>query len=175
MEVESLTPSYPHESANCTINRLIKIAHAPTNQIVKGTEYVVKAIDHLRTLGYECDLDLIENVDHKESLRRIAQCDIFIDQLRIGWYGSVSVEAMALGKPVVCRIEEADLSLIPENMALELPIVSATPANLLEVLIGLINDKTNLLNRSGKLSRCFAENWHSKQFWLKSRTKDSFH
>jgi hypothetical protein len=173
VEIDALSPSYPLESANYTTNRPIKIAHAPTNQIVKGTEYVIEAITHLRALGYKFDLDLIQNVDHAESLRRIAECDIFIDQLRIGWYGGVSVEAMALGKAVVCRIAKADLALIPTKMANELPIICATPADLIEVLTELMDDKTNLVNRLGKLSRGFVENWHSKLFWLNSHNKDS--
>ena len=43
---------------------------------------------------------------HGEALGRLAAADLVVDQLVLGWYGAVAVEAMALGRPVLAYIRE---------------------------------------------------------------------
>src|SRR5690606_570959 len=69
--------------------------------------------------------------------------DIGIDQVLYGWHGKVSVELMALGKPVVCYIDPELLKYRPE-----LPIVSATPTTLTSELEKLIANESS----DGKLA-----------------------
>jgi hypothetical protein len=52
------------------------------------------------------------------------RADLAVDQLMIGAYGTVSIEMMAKGVPVVCRIRD-DLR---RHYAADLPIVSAEPS-----------------------------------------------
>lgn len=84
--------------------RRLVVAHAPTDPLVKGTEHIKGVVAGLQAGGLNISLDLIENVSHDETLARLAKADIVIDQVRIGWYGSVAIEAMALGKPTLCYI-----------------------------------------------------------------------
>jgi hypothetical protein len=51
------------------------------------------------------------------------RADIAVDQLMIGAYGTVSIEMMAKGVPVVCRIRDDLRRYYPDD----LPIVSAEP------------------------------------------------
>ncbi len=114
----------------------VTVAHAPTNPNVKGTRHVVAAVERLRADGLDVELDLITGVPNREALRRISNADVLVDQLRIGWYGGVAVEAMALGRPVVCHIDEAD-----NPFGAALPIERATPATVREVLRELVVDR----------------------------------
>ena len=114
----------------------VVVAHAPTNPQVKGTPHVVAAVEQLRAEGLNIELDLITGVTNQEAMRRIAQADVLVDQLHIGWYGGVAVEAMALGRPVLCFINETDN---PYGVAL--PIVRANPMTLREVLADLVVDR----------------------------------
>ena len=50
---------------------------------------------------------------------------IVVDQLMLGWYGGFATEAMALGKPVVCFIDEAT-----NPFGERLPIIRANPSTL---------------------------------------------
>ena len=84
------------------------IAHAPTNRSVKGTEDAVAAVGQLRDEGVNVELDLIEGVSRADAMERITRADVLVDQLHIGWYGGVAVEGMALGRPVVCFINESE-------------------------------------------------------------------
>jgi glycosyltransferase involved in cell wall biosynthesis len=124
---------------------------------VKGTRHVLAAVEQLRAQGAAVELDLIEGVARKEVLRRVREADIVVDQLLSGWYGGFAVEAMALGKPVVCHIREAVSEDNP--FGAELPIVRATPATLAEQLRTLALDHA-LRARLGAQGRAFVERHH---------------
>lgn len=119
----------------------VTVAHAPTNPNVKGTRHIVDAVERLRADGLDVELDLITGVPNREALRRISRADILADQLHIGWYGGVAVEAMALGRPVVCHIDEAD-----NPFGDALPIERATAQTVRDVLRALVVDPQRRLS-----------------------------
>ncbi len=81
-----------------------------------------------------------------------------MDQLLLGTYGIVSVEAMALGKPVICYIRDDLISKYPED----LPIVNANPCTIEDALETLLaNPKLRL--ELGMRSREFAERYHDSK------------
>lgn len=116
--------------------KVVRVAHAPTRRIAKGTKILVDAIDELKRKGLPVELDLIEDLSYNEMRKALSRCDIGVDQLLHGWYGKVSVEFMALGKPVVCYI---DSSYAAQRS--DLPIVNASPNNLALVLERLVLDE----------------------------------
>src|SRR5439155_7816344 len=85
---------------------VLRIAHAPSKRAVKGTETVLAAIASLRARGAPVELDLIEGVPNRQARLRYAAADVVIDQLRVGWYGMLAIESMALAKPVVVHLDE---------------------------------------------------------------------
>jgi hypothetical protein len=89
--------------------RAWRIAHLPTNRSIKGTRYVEAAIAQLQREGLSIELALIEGVPHRDIHDHLAAADLVVDQLLVGWYGGVAVEAMALGKPVLCFLRDDDL------------------------------------------------------------------
>jgi glycosyltransferase involved in cell wall biosynthesis len=103
----------------------VRIAHAPSMRRKKGTEFVEEAVAQLKASGYDVELVLIEKVPFDRVKELYESCDIGIDQVLYGWYGKVSLELMALGKPVICYIDD-DLKRYRPN----LPVVSATCADL---------------------------------------------
>jgi hypothetical protein len=112
----------------------IIIAHAPSNQSIKGTKYLLEAVLKLQKKGLPVDLVLIEGKSYTEAIRTCAKADLIVDQLLIGAYGQFSVEMMAMGKPVVCYIREDLLRYYPPT----LPIISASPDNIESILDWLI-------------------------------------
>jgi glycosyltransferase involved in cell wall biosynthesis len=119
-------------------DRLVPVVvHAPSRRGVKGTEYVISAVDRLRARGIACELRVIEGLTHAEAMRQYRDADIVVDQLRLGWYGVLTVEAMALGKPVVCYIRP-DLWHAKQDA---LPLANADPNTVEKVLERLIDDK----------------------------------
>lgn len=135
----------------------IIIAHAPTNRVIKGTDYIVAAVDQLKKEDLPVELDLIEGVFPSKVRERLGRADIVIDQVLLGWYGMVAVQAMALSKPVVCYIRD-DL----RKYAPGLPIVSATTINLTGVLRKLVVD-SKIREELGRQGSTFVRKFHSSE------------
>jgi hypothetical protein len=115
------------------------VAHAPTDRDVKGTGHVIAAVEALRHEGVSVRLDLIEDMTHGEALSRLAAADLVVDQLVLGWYGAVAVEAMALGRPVLAYIRENESEDNPFGS--KLPIVRTTAGTLAADLRALAVDR----------------------------------
>ena len=141
----------------------LRVAHAPTHRGGKGTRFVLDAVDLLRTEGLAVELDLIEDLPHRTVRDRLATADVLVDQLLLGWYGGISVEAMALAKPVVCFLDEGSLQYVPPGMAADLPVISATPEILAEVLRNLATGHRGELPNLGARGRIFVKRWHDPQ------------
>jgi glycosyltransferase involved in cell wall biosynthesis len=139
---------------------VLRVAHAPSKRAVKGTDAVLAAIESLRSRGVAIELDLIEGVPNREARLRYAAADVVIDQLRIGWYGMLAIEAMALAKPVVVHLDEQAATETEEAFGLELPLVRASETTLADVLAGLVEQRDSL-PELGRRSREYAERVHA--------------
>ena len=146
------------------LNSEFTIVHAPSNRLVKGTQYLVNAVEKLKKENFNVKLVLIEGLTNKEALSVYKKADIVVDQLLAGWYGAFSVEAMALGKPVIAYIREDDLVHIPKEMKKDLPIINANPDSIYYVIKNILINEHSKLEEIGKKSRKFAEKWHSPKF-----------
>lgn len=136
----------------------IVVAHAPNHQLYKGTRYLLEVIEQLRHNGIKVKLDLIQKMTNAEAIEHYQKADIIADQFIIGWHGYFAVEAMALGKPVLCYIRKKEY--LPYGN--DCPIVNTTPDTLYENLLSLVTDH-NKRQTIGKNSRVYAENIFSLQ------------
>jgi glycosyltransferase involved in cell wall biosynthesis len=138
-------------------NKILKILHAPTNRVFKGTVYIEKAIDTLINKGYRINFKIAEKITHSQLFKEYEQCDIFIDQISVGWYGTASLEAMAVGRPTCAFIDERYFQYI--DYADEIPVINITRENVTNKLRDLIENK-HQLPEIGKKSREFIEKYH---------------
>ena len=114
------------------------VVHAPSNNAVKGTDFVLKAVEKLQIeqkLPFE--FKLIKGMKHEEARKWYEKADIVVDQLMIGATGVLSLEAMALGKPVILYLRE---DLFKPFYGSELPCANANPDTIIDVLRELISD-----------------------------------
>lgn len=125
IDLRNIPPSYP-----CPTTKIPLIVHAPSHQKVKGTEYILEAVNRLKACGYQFEFKLVEKMNNDKALELYRQADIIIDQLCIGAFGIVSLEAMALGKTVICFIRDDLIKTYPPN----LPIVNTNPTTIYNVL-----------------------------------------
>ena len=86
------------------------------------------------------------------------QADIIVEQLIYGSYGSTGIEAMAVGKPVVCYLSNSWKKYyhkcFPNSETP--PIIEANTQNIYEVIKKLATDK-KYRTKAGAASRRFAE------------------
>lgn len=136
------------------------LVHTPSHRGVKGTRFVLDAADRLRREGVPLKLVLLENADRTAVRAAFERADLVVDQLLLGWYGSVAVEAMALGTPVVAHIGQKELASFPPEQQSELPVVTATPETIREVLRELLTSRRHELPELGRKGRAYVERWH---------------
>jgi glycosyltransferase involved in cell wall biosynthesis len=121
---------------------------------------VLEAVTRLQAEGIAFDFKLVEGMRNDEARKLYNKADLLVDQLLLGWYGGIAVEAMALGKPVVCYIREGDLHFIEPDMRAELPLIRAEPATIYEVLRVWLTRDRHRLPEIGRLGRAYVERWH---------------
>lgn len=143
-----------------TPGKSLRLVHAPSDRARKGTDAIVAAVERLHARGVPIELELVEGRPRSEARTAYERADVLVDQLVVGWYGGVAVEAMALGKPVVARLDPAALALAPEKLRNDLPIVAADTANLEEALNALASRPREDLVELGLRGRAFVERWH---------------
>lgn len=148
------------------------VLHAPTHRDVKGTHFIMAAMDRLQREGIRADLSLVENATVEEAHRLYARADVLVDQLFAGWYGSLSVQLMAMGRPVIAYLREDDLQFIPSSMRADLPIIRASPSSIYEVLRDVLTwDRTHRAEL-GARSRKFVERWHDPRNIARALKRD---
>lgn len=116
------------------VNGPVVVAHAPTNRLIKGTPHIVAAVERLQREFPRLELRLIEGRPWAEIPEALADADILVDQLFMGWYGLLAIEGMAVGRAVVTHMRD-DFTK-PEG----LPVVSAEPATIEGALRELIRN-----------------------------------
>jgi glycosyltransferase involved in cell wall biosynthesis len=149
IELDKFHPVYPDPARERPL-----IVHAPTNRAVKGTKYVLEAIEALRS-RYRFDFCLIEGMRHSEAQKLYMNADIVVDQLIIGTYGVLAIESMALGKPVITCIREELRDSYPPS----LPVVPANRESVGGALEKVLADG-RLRNAIGIQSRKYVEDNH---------------
>jgi hypothetical protein len=136
------------------------VVHAPWHKGVKGTRFVLDAVERLQDEGVPFRFEQIEGLPHAEARRLYNRAHILIDQLLLGWYGGLAVELMALGKPVIAHVRESDLSVLPEAMRAELPVIDATHETIYDVLHEWLTVRKGELAEVGARGRSYVERWH---------------
>jgi len=129
------------------------VVHAPTNRLIKGTRYVERAFRALEPRFPDTRFVVAERLPWRDLIGLLAAADVVVDQLFMGWYGMVAVEAMALGKPVLCFIRpdfEARLR--------DCPIVRCTLEDLTERLAELLAGEARAA--LGERGRAYVEREH---------------
>ncbi|MBS4224987.1 glycosyltransferase family 4 protein [Lederbergia citrea] len=150
IDLQHFQPNYPSVTKEKPL-----ILHAPTNPDFKGTYLIEKVIDNLKQ-DYSFEYKRIEKMSHEEVINIYKDVDIIIDQVLCGSYGLLSVESMALGKPVLAFIRPDLVSYFPAD----LPIVNSNPDNLYKRVKTLLD---NPIQRKelGKKGRQYVEMFHS--------------
>lgn len=161
LDTSKYKPKYPSLE-----NKIPKIVHAPSKQKIKGTIFVEKAIENLKKKNLKFEYIRVENMNHREAMNIYTDADIIVDQLILGSYGIFACEGMALGKPVICYIQDTLIDTYPKT----LPIVNANPntiENELEKLI--LSSKTRHVK--GKASREYVQAVHDIEVVAKRLVK----
>lgn len=138
--------------------KVLRIGHSPTNRKAKNTEGILAALNSLSS-RYPFEVDLIEGVEWAACLSRKGRCDIFIDQLTLG-YGNSGIEAMAMGIPLVSGWDDpSDRERYIHETGTTPQFLEATTATLASVIEPLLAS-LELREEYGRRGRAFVEMVH---------------
>ena len=141
-----------------TNNDIPLIVHAPSRRVVKGTDRVMEVAQELKAEGLQFELKLIEGMTNEEARGWYRKADIIIDQLRIGWYGVLAVEGMALQKAVISYVRD-DLR---HHLGAKPPLINASPLTFKKALRDLITNP-DLRERTARHGLEYCRNIHDSQ------------
>ncbi|MFN3952772.1 MAG: glycosyltransferase [Thermaurantimonas sp.] len=133
------------------------IIHAPTSTGNKGTPFIESAIEKLINEGEKITYKRVQNISHDKLHMEYEKCHLFIDQIISGWYGTASIEAMAIGRPTICFLREEYFQYI--DYGHKIPIINANPDTIYETLKMILRNKEHLIELGAK-SRKFVEEVH---------------
>lgn len=156
IDTENIQPKFE------TNNKIPILIHAPNHRLLKGTDQIIAAIETLNKRGFLCDLRIIENTSNSKLLEIIKEADAVVDQLLLGTYARLSIEAMALGKPVFCYLRQDLYQFNP--IWNHCPIINVNPdtiENELKKFLRLTKEKRISIGRNG---RKYIEHYHSLDY-----------
>ena len=140
-----------------------RVLHAPNHRTIKGTQFIIDAVQRLQAKGHAIELVLLEGVPNHKIQEAIASVDLVADQLIIGWYAMFALEAMAMEKPVICNLDPTLLDLY-ECAGLvqrgEIPLINARWDNIEETIERCMLERESLAE-TGRRGREFVLRHHS--------------
>lgn len=91
----------------------LTFAHYPSNPDVKGSQIIIDIFSKFENINFNYSL---ERVPHAEQLKRMDECDVYIEMLNMeqngkpyGSFGVTAMEAAALGKIVITNCAFPDV------------------------------------------------------------------
>lgn len=159
IDCDEWSPSEIYQYKNNGKDGRVSVVHSPNHRVIKGTEYVIAAIERLRREGYQIDFHLLEGMKNVEIKRILKESDILVELLICG-YGLSGLEGMALAKPVISNFQTDTAVLRHYSFLDECPIVQANPDTIYEKLKWLV-ENPSLRKEIGEASRRYALKYHS--------------
>lgn len=162
IDLSSWEPKQTRSEAD-GIDGTVRVLHAPNWRGVKGTEFIIDAVEQLRSEGLQIELVLAEKRTNEEIKGLMQEADIFFDQLIIPGYGLAAIEAMASGLPVLCNLDaDPDQSRLFRLYSFldEAPFVSTKPETAYAELRELVTNP-ELRLKLGDAGRGYVERFHS--------------
>ena len=93
----------------------IKVVHAPSNPVLKGTPLVKAAIKKLEVEGYDFEYIELQNTSNEEVLKILNEGHIVLNQFYAGMPGVFGIEAMASHTAVLMSADYENLPHGSEN------------------------------------------------------------
>lgn len=161
VDTEEWKPDVNFKHCRNGIDNEVIIVHCPNHRAVKGTNFLVEAVNNLTEEGLKIDLRILEKTDNKTVLEEMKKCDIIAAQFLYG-YAATEIEGMSLAKPVLSNLESGYYNDVARRYTyvINCPIVSTSPENIKDNLRMLITNP-KLREETGNKSRKYVEKYHS--------------
>jgi glycosyltransferase involved in cell wall biosynthesis len=133
---------FPFVGVNWSAGAPLRIAHVPNHAHFKGTSYLDDAVSRLQEDGFKLEVLRAQGVPNETVIQIYSEADIVADQFVAGFHGYATLEAMALGKPVLCYLRGPEM-MLDET---ECPIINASPDMLYATLRDILEGRVDLVD-----------------------------
>jgi hypothetical protein len=141
----------------------LRVAHMP-RRLNKGTEWFEPRMrEFCAEFQGRVEYVPITDMPWAQALRTLASCDVLVDQLIVGWYGGISVEAALLGTVPVAYIDPALLRYVEEPMRDDLPVLALSSREELFATLRALLDDPEALRAEAERCRRSALAYHDAQ------------
>lgn len=82
----------------------VMIVHATNHPGIEGTSEIVKVVEDLRAGGIPVKIKVLKNCARAEVLENLADADLSIGKMKMGYYANFQIESMALNVPAIAFI-----------------------------------------------------------------------
>jgi hypothetical protein len=142
----------------------VTILHAPNHRGVKGTEFIIDAVESLKRRDHSIEFVLLEGAPNEQVIEAMRNADICIDHCIGAGYGLFAIEAMGSGATVVANLDD------PQRLGVhrafgwlnQCPIVSADIERLERTIEELVR-KPALREELGRMGVEYVRRFHSPQ------------
>ncbi len=148
------------------------VTHAPNHREVKGTKFIIEAVNQLISEGFEIELRLLEKKPNYEVMRVLAEeSDVHIDQLFFDGYALNALESMSLGVPTLGNFSGPMREFFDRwSFTKECPLIVVNDETLADVLRMLCKDPEHLQSVS-LASVDYVEKFHSYRAFAQNFSK----
>jgi hypothetical protein len=141
----------------------LRVAHMPKPHI-KGSEWVEPRLRELcAERPGEVEYVPIAGMGWAEALRTLASCDVLVDQVLVGWYGGISVEAAMLGVLPVAVVSPELLRHVDPPLRDDLPVLAVARKEEVPGALRRLLDDPGALRRETERCRRSALAHHGAQ------------
>jgi hypothetical protein len=81
-----------------------KIVHATNHPGIEGSRHIRRAIDGVRARGFAIQYVELTAVTHERVLAELADADLCIGKMKMGYYANLQIESMAAGIPTITHV-----------------------------------------------------------------------
>jgi hypothetical protein len=82
------------------------IVHATNQPGIEGTREIERVIERLRARGRRIRFHWLHGLTHDEVLAALAEADLAIGKMKMGYYANAQIESMALGVPTITFVRD---------------------------------------------------------------------
>lgn len=144
-------------------SRIVKILHAPSNSVSKGSAEIEAMVGKLKLQGYPVEFIKLHNVPNEKVIEIIKECDIIVDELYADIpLGGLGTEAAVAGKPVLSAGYYAQCIHLEHPDVIIPPSLYCHPDYLESELIRLVTDRAKRLELGAINASFVQKNWNNR-------------
>jgi hypothetical protein len=93
---------------------VLKIVHATNHPGIEGTARIRAIVERLIAKGRPVELLVLSSLSHQQVMDELADADLSIGKMKMGYYANAQIEAMCLGVPTITYVRD---DLLTEDLA----------------------------------------------------------